>query len=1091
MDIKRKKPFTLMHCYVEFSKYPKWQTRELETSVKKQKKTIDASPGTATNDLADASSVRTDATSASTDALEHEKRPDGVKKEKLRRGKADDSACKLSLETVWAQKQEKDELKEAARNVRYAQQFELRKEEIALKKKEDARNERDDERKQFELDERIMLMDTSGDHAIPRAASTFPAASHQPPAFPVRESLPFRPQAPWYLSEERHRLLHTSALVSDPDRDLPLSPPGSTPPRSPVAASSAGEEVPDSAPCSAKASSPSIDTSAGLGGPHAFFTSASLAAINGPTLRSIIVSSSTYPSTAGLHGTSPPRAAPLLLDETGWVTVPDRRHPRRDGHSSAPSPTTRSSQAAAAALRFKRRTEGLCARCLAPAHHHLSSNCRDKIRCLSCNLSGHKERHCPHRQALRDAKKQRPRPLPRPPSSSPSAPGARSWAAIVAAPAPVQAPPLQPLLPPPPPMAMTGIGAAATRPKEDTVVIATSFELDKDMKDWEETAAIAWVINGNRKVQALAIDRAVRKKFRLSHNEVAVCPHQPVQFLLKFVCKAHCSEVLKHGRIKADGALLQFRPWRPLEHAFGTSMSYRVRLCLEGVPAYGYTLYVAERIIARRCSFDRLADSSALLTTARSLDCWAWTANPSAIPKVVWLTFTSRGSGALASEVFVHEVRPTGNKRGATFRVLVHLDQMEDYSMAPLNFFGSSNDASAFKPTPVSFDWHYLTVDGMPPVPLQNEDDEEVLRAAALARRARRGNTSDHPRYYHNRRGDRDDDQDGTTLRGVTPAPMARTMPLLARCIVSAATLRVELQAYVDDLARPVLADSAALPDWNARVVAILEKLEASQHLPVTTAFPTPSSATHPASPSLGKCTLTVAVSLGPVDGPADQGHPDDAFDGTVARLELLQLGVGNEAWNDSSATPDEEVLPRSPAPTQTPLAPAEEVQACSPVATQVRPHAPASLATLCCNDNASTDLVGFIGDFAVPIQPPLAATPPSKKKKKPATALPSPRRSGRLAIKRKTRLASDGSVAVQELIARVIGILAPSASFDAVSWEAYQQVFQHAPLASSAIKALEALVKHVKKLKKKGSIDVAPEPDAEAPATVSSVPDV
>ncbi|KAM0879385.1 hypothetical protein ACQ4PT_034278 [Festuca glaucescens] len=162
MDIKRKKPFTLMHCYVEFSKYPKWQTRELETSVKKQKKTIDASPGTATNDLADASSVRTDATSASTDALEHEKRPDGVKKEKLRRGKADGSACKLSLETVWAQKQEKDELKEAARNVRYAQQFELRKEEIALKKKEDARNERDDERKQFELDERIMLMDTSG-----------------------------------------------------------------------------------------------------------------------------------------------------------------------------------------------------------------------------------------------------------------------------------------------------------------------------------------------------------------------------------------------------------------------------------------------------------------------------------------------------------------------------------------------------------------------------------------------------------------------------------------------------------------------------------------------------------------------------------------------------------------------------------------------------------------------------------------------------------------------------------------------------------------------------------------------------------------
>jgi hypothetical protein len=149
-----------MHCYVEFSKYPKWKTRELETSLKKQKKTIDASPGTCTNDPADASSVRTDATSIRTDALEHEKRPDGVKKDK--RGRTDDIACKLSLETVWAAKQEKDEIKEAARNARYAQQLELRKEEIALKKKEDARNEREDARRQFELDERVMLIDTSG-----------------------------------------------------------------------------------------------------------------------------------------------------------------------------------------------------------------------------------------------------------------------------------------------------------------------------------------------------------------------------------------------------------------------------------------------------------------------------------------------------------------------------------------------------------------------------------------------------------------------------------------------------------------------------------------------------------------------------------------------------------------------------------------------------------------------------------------------------------------------------------------------------------------------------------------------------------------
>jgi hypothetical protein len=164
----KKKPFTLMHCYVELERYPKWQTRQV--SHKKQKKTSDASPGTTSND---------EEFVVCTDALEKEKRPCGTKLEKERRGKShvsDGSGCKLSLETVWAQKLEKDDIKEAAKNARYARAFELQEKQIALKEREDARQEREDARheredarqereaaqKQFELEERIMSMDTSG-----------------------------------------------------------------------------------------------------------------------------------------------------------------------------------------------------------------------------------------------------------------------------------------------------------------------------------------------------------------------------------------------------------------------------------------------------------------------------------------------------------------------------------------------------------------------------------------------------------------------------------------------------------------------------------------------------------------------------------------------------------------------------------------------------------------------------------------------------------------------------------------------------------------------------------------------------------------
>ncbi|KAM0924187.1 hypothetical protein ACQ4PT_005051 [Festuca glaucescens] len=394
--------------------------------------------------------------------------------------------------------------------------------------------------------------------------------------------------------------------------------------------------------------------------------------------------------------------------------------------------------------------------------------------------------------------------------------------------------------------------------------------MDQDIKDWEATVAIAWVIYGNRKIEAKAIDRAVRKEFSLSHRDINVCPHQPVQFLLKFERKAHCSEVLKRGRFKADNALLQLRPWRPLEHVFGAAMSFRVRLCLECVPAYGHTSYVAERISARRCSFDHLDDSSALMTNARSLDCWAWTANPSSIPKVVWLTFTSRGAGGPASEVFVHEVRPVGSKRGATFRVIVHLDLMEDYSSAPLDFFGSSMDAAAFNPTPIAFDWHYLTIDGMPPTPMQHEEDDETLaHAAALARRSRGSPKDDHPRPRPRHDGDHDRDGAarmdmrsygerhdalGPVHRERTRSPRRREsdngghgrrhddgLPavFLAAALASThssnadlrafiaeqgALLRADLLACLNEAVAPVLAESAALRAWQLRALSFLDK---------------------------------------------------------------------------------------------------------------------------------------------------------------------------------------------------------------------------------------------------------------------------
>nr|XP_051190680.1 DNA-directed RNA polymerase II subunit rpb1-like [Lolium perenne] len=262
--------------------------------------------------------------------------------------------------------------------------------------------------------------------------SKSPADAHPSPTAPSPPSpstlVRLSPHAPGFLSDEQRRLLRGSALISALDLDRAPTPPSTSPQRTLRRPASTSEEVPDSAPAS---------PGHAIEGPHQqdLLPGLTGSAINPPcrpAINSVVVASPSY--LQGFHGTSSPSAAPLPRDAEGWVAASPRRRTRRDGHSlplagkaTSPPAVQRLAQAEAAALRFKKRTEGLCARCLAPAHHHLASACRDKVRCLSCNLSGHKERACPLRQAARAAKKKTPTaPPPRPQASSPAAPGALS-----------------------------------------------------------------------------------------------------------------------------------------------------------------------------------------------------------------------------------------------------------------------------------------------------------------------------------------------------------------------------------------------------------------------------------------------------------------------------------------------------------------------------------------------------------------------------------------------------------------------------------------------------------------------------------------
>lgn len=264
-------------------------------------------------------------------------------------------------------------------------------------------------------------------------------------------------------------------------------------------------------------------------------------------------------------------------------------------------------------------------------------------------------------------------------------------------------------------MADQGFGAPSTRPDEDTVVIPFSYDLDRDLRDWEGTAAIAWAPGAPGKLDVRAVDRGIRSEFRLSHSEVAVTSHHPEEFFIKFVHKAHADDALTKGKIRVHGTLVQIRPWRPLSRAYATAMSFRVLLKMENVPAYAWTPHVVERIICRRCSFDRLEPRSAFMETTESLYVWVWTTNPSAIPKIIWLTFMSRSLADRASEILVTDYRPSDVKHGSTFRVLLHLATVEDYTAAPLDYNVHAERPPAYAPCITPLPYCMGVPDGVPP----------------------------------------------------------------------------------------------------------------------------------------------------------------------------------------------------------------------------------------------------------------------------------------------------------------------------------------------------------------------------------------
>ncbi|KAL6896938.1 hypothetical protein ACP4OV_007510 [Aristida adscensionis] len=277
---------------------------------------------------------------------------------------------------------------------------------------------------------------------------------------------------------------------------------------------------------------------------------------------------------------------------------------------------------------------------------------------------------------------------------------------------------------------MPRVGDACTRP--------TSNDLELELSRCESNGATIILLAGGTKdtVPTSKISDALCYEFGIINTDLAVMKHHPEDYFVYFSHKHHQELAANRGAFKYEGLNIQVRRWRMRTYSEHAEQRYHVRLCLEGIPIHAWTQQVVNKVVSKMCSVHYIEENSLNHSDTRSLNLWAWVNDPSKIAKVDKLTFN------LPLAVTPN---PAMGRVGLMFRVLIHLDLLEDYS-------GASHEPGAptIRPRTRLFTWYPRRVDGE-----EAWYDRDARQQPHHDRRRDDGDDDQHRRDRRNDRSDR------------------------------------------------------------------------------------------------------------------------------------------------------------------------------------------------------------------------------------------------------------------------------------------------------------------------------------------------
>jgi hypothetical protein len=187
-------------------------------------------------------------------------------------------------------------------------------------------------------------------------------------------------------------------------------------------------------------------------------------------------------------------------------------------------------------------------------------------------------------------------------------------------------------------------GDPAVRPEHSCVVASSTSNMERKLERLSSHAVVVWLGRDRPDISPERVMRAFCSRFGVRTEDIKVARSPPGDFLVTFTHRHHREAAVAARDFLHSNLDFRIRPWQLVALGERCDLCFHVRLCLEGIPPHAWNESIAKRSVARACVLDYVEEVclSSNKVDARGLNLWAWTGNPSNIPKIVWLTITSR-----------------------------------------------------------------------------------------------------------------------------------------------------------------------------------------------------------------------------------------------------------------------------------------------------------------------------------------------------------------------------------------------------------------------------------------------------------------